>query len=246
MISVDCFLSRVVQICNEQPQYAKGHSGADGYCDCIGLIIGAIRRAGGQWHGTHGSNYAARNEVDQLRKVVNSGTLVPGELVFKSKEPGESGYDLPKTYKKDLRDYYHVGVVVSVTPLRIYHMTMPRPQIDTKTGKWAWHGWPIKVAKEGEKPMETLYQAEVVGGGALNMRTDKDRSAQLIMQIPEGACVDVLSEEAGGVWCVVRYRGRQGYVMAEYLSRSGETVQVPKKALEAIYDQLGDWLGLRG
>ena len=246
MVAVRDFLARVVEICSESPAYAKGHSGSDGLCDCIGLIIGAIRRAGGQWHGMHGSNYAARNEVEQLQKITHSGTLIPGELVFKAYEPGEKGYDLPARYKKDLRDYYHVGVVVSASPLRIYHMTTPCPKIDTKLGKWAWHGWPTKIAREGEIPMGETYQAIVIGGGALNMRKEPKRSSQLIRQIPEGAVVDVLSVSADGAWGTVEYRGSRGYAMMEYLSREGEKIEVPKKKLEEIYDMLGDWLGRRG
>ena len=245
MVNVKDFLSRVVEICDEGPAYQKGHSGSDGLCDCIGLIIGAIRRAGGQWHGTHGSNYAARNEVEQLQRTDHPRTLIPGELVFKSKEPGEKGYDLPSTYKKDLRDYYHVGVVVSVSPLRIYHMTTPKPRIDTKLGTWAWHGWPKKIAK-GEIPMgETMYQAIVING-ALNMREEASRGSRLIRQIPEGAMVDVYKVQEDGAWGMVGYRGSKGYVMMEYLSKTGEMIQVPKQKLEEIYDQLGDWLGLRG
>lgn len=249
MVGVREFLARVVEICGEPQGYKKGHSGDDGFCDCIGLIIGAIRRAGGRWSGTHGSNYAARYEVEKLEKIAQSGTLIPGELVFKSREPGEKGYDLPAKYTGDLRDYYHVGVVVSATPLRIYHMTTPCPQVDTKLGKWAWHGWPVKIAKEkGEKPKmdEVIYQAIVIGGGALNMREGPSRNAKLIRSIPQGAMVDVYQVNEDGTWGVVGYRGTQGYVMMEFLSRDGEKIQVPKKKLEEIYDQLGDWLGLRG
>ena len=245
MVGVSDFLARVVEIHDEGPGYQLGHSGSDGLCDCIGLIIGAIRRAGGQWHGTHGSNYAARNEVEQLQRITHSGTLIPGELVFKAREPGEAGYALPARYKKDTRDYYHVGVVVSATPLRIYHMTTPKPKIDKQLGKWAWHGWPTKIAREGEIPMGETYQATVVGGG-LNMRTEPRRDSQLIRQIPDGATVEVISVSADGTWGSVEYRGTRGYVMMEFLSREGEMVDVPKKKLEEIYDMLGDWLGLRG
>lgn len=246
MVSVKEFLARVVEICAEGPGYELGHSGSDHLCDCIGLVIGAIRRAGGQWHGTHGSNYAARNEVKQLQRIQHSGTLIPGELVFKSREPGEKGYSLPARYKGDLRDYYHVGVVVSATPLRIYHMTSPKPQVDTRLGKWAWHGWPKKIAKEGEIPMGETYQAIVIGGGALNMRKEPSRSAQLIQQIPDGATVTVTSVGSDGKWALIEYRGSTGYVMMEYLNKNGEMIQVPKQEVQKIYDTLGDWLGLRG
>ena len=152
-VNVLDFIARAMEIYNESPGDEHGHCGNDGLCDCIGLVIGAIRRAGGQWHGMHGSNYAARNEMVSLEKIVHSGTLVPGEVVYKAKSPDDSGYDLPDRYKTgtDLRDYYHVGVVVSATPLRICHMTTPKPKIDTTIGKWAWHGRLKKSTTEGRR-----------------------------------------------------------------------------------------------
>ena len=89
--------------------YKLGHDGSDGLCDCIGLIIGAWRMAGNKWPWTHGSNYTARYLTKNLGK---DQPLNLGDLVFKGKQPGDSGYHLPDQYKKgtDLTDYYHVGV----------------------------------------------------------------------------------------------------------------------------------------
>ena len=58
MIQLSDFLTQIAAIAAESPSYRLGGDGSDGTCDCVGLIIGAIRRAGGQWAGTHGSNYA--------------------------------------------------------------------------------------------------------------------------------------------------------------------------------------------
>lgn len=62
-ISLNTFLLKADEIAEEKPSYQLGHDGSDGKCDCIGYIIGAIRRSGGSWKGTHGSNYSARNEM---------------------------------------------------------------------------------------------------------------------------------------------------------------------------------------
>ena len=147
MITASDLISRAEQIVSENPSYRSGGSGTDGTCDCIGLIIGAIRRAGGSWPGIHGSNYAARKETDYLLPLSGTGDLKPGEIVFKAREPGKSGYSLPSRYKKggkyyngDLRDYYHIGLVESAAPLRIRHMTSPRAKMDRTLGKWAFHG----------------------------------------------------------------------------------------------------------
>ena len=150
MISLNEFLAAVEEIAAENPRYRKGGSGFDGSCDCIGLIIGALQRCGGKWSGIHGSNWAARNATDGLKRIVSNADLEVGELVFKAKAPGQSGYDLPDRYKKDpdRNDYYHVGVVLSVYPLRIRHMTTPSAKVDTKIGAWSHHGWCSLVKKE--------------------------------------------------------------------------------------------------
>lgn len=248
MVRVNDFLSRVEEIAAEEPGYEHGHWGQDHLCDCIGLIIGAIRRAGGQWRGIHGSNYAARCEVIKLAPVEDPRKLEPGELVFKAYEPGTGGYKLPSRYDPggeyyngDLRDYYHVGVVISANPLRIRHMTTPKPKMDTSISKWKYHGWLKKVSKG-----DIMTQEAIVTGGTLNMRKDASKGSGLIMQIPNGACVEVLDNQ--GDWCQIKYKGWIGYVMTQYLDLSGkgETISVPKADLEAMYDIIGDWLGLRG
>jgi len=152
-IPVSTFLERVEEIAREKPRYRKGGSGKDGTCDCIGLIIGALRRAGATWTGIHGSNYAARKEATDLREIRSASELQPGELVFKHTRPGQKSYDLPARYRKDgsaysgdLLDYYHVGVVLSASPLRICHVTGTGAELDTSLGKWSHHGWCKSVA----------------------------------------------------------------------------------------------------
>lgn len=46
-IKLAAFLEQFETICATKPDYRIGGSGTDGTCDCIGLIIGAVRRAGG-------------------------------------------------------------------------------------------------------------------------------------------------------------------------------------------------------
>ena len=103
--------------------------------------------------------------------------------------------------------------------------------------------------------MKLTYRARVTGG-ALNLRVGTSVSSERICQIPDGAEVTV-TEDLGG-WSAVDYDGRSGFVMSRWLEEirpepDGETVSVPKTRLEAVYaalenayDELGDWLGLRG
>ncbi len=154
-IALSDFLARVEEIAGEKPTYRKGGSGKDGTCDCIGLVIGAVRRAGGTWSGLHGSNYAARSETVLPARIRSASDLKTGELVYKQYAPGEKGYDLPDRYRKggsaytgDLRDYFHVGVVMSASPLRILHVTGPGVQTDACLGSWSYHGWCARVDRE--------------------------------------------------------------------------------------------------
>ena len=52
-VTVDAFIRGLVAIEALQPRYQISGVGLNGECDCIGLIIGAIMRAGGEWRGTH-------------------------------------------------------------------------------------------------------------------------------------------------------------------------------------------------
>lgn len=256
-VNVKKFLTEVEAIASEEPAYKLGHYGQDGLCDCIGLIIGAIRRAGGEWRGTHGSNYAARKEVVALHPIYGSGELQPGEVVFKAYEPNQGGYNLPakylpggESYTGDLRDYYHVGVVISSAPLRIRHMTTPKPKMDTKLGKWSFHGMLKKVNMQEEEP-GTMERVIISGGDVsapIRMRKAASTGASVVAEIPQGSEAVLL--EGGGVWNQIAWMGQSGYVMSKFVNRPGASdgnmVSVPEAELEKIYDLIGDWLGRRG
>jgi len=169
-------------------RYENGGDGTGGKCDCIGLIIGAWRLAGNKWPWTHGSNYAARNRVNNFRTVNGTGDLHPGDLVFKGRMPGSEGYSLPTKYKSsgDLTDYYHVGVVMSVAPLLIMHCTSVEGGIkkDGSIGKWRYAGELNLLESDtggGENMNEYLYRAMVVAGSGktVNMRKDADKNAKV-------------------------------------------------------------------
>lgn len=199
--------------------YESGGDGSDdGGCDCIGLIIGAVRLAGGSWPWTHGSNYAARYRIRGLRSIRNASTLEKDEIVFKAKEPGEPGYDLPPKYKGsgDLNDYYHVGVVTNVNPLVITHCTGVEGGIkrDNTLGQWEYAGWLDQVQKDGgEEPVSKQYK---VVGGTLFLRRGPSQQSGVLKRIPNGSIVTALDEEKDG-WLYVDYEGTLGYCMAKYL-----------------------------
>lgn len=241
-VALSGFLQQVRQIAAEGPKYRLGGYARDGTCDCIGLTIGAIRRAGGEWKGTHGSNYAARYEMDDLRRVTTAD-LRPGWQVLKAKEPGASGWKLPGRYAghADQRDYYHAGVVTGVDPLEITHSTgTGKPssiKVDTRLGAWGWGG-PLKkvrygVAAEAQDAAVTAPDATAAdavagmsgatvhtqNGGPLKLRAKPIKSCRLYWTIPCGAAVEVLQTDTGSDgWWKVRYGRRTGYCWNQYLA----------------------------
>ena len=141
--NLSAILSAVDAIQQEAPTYRLGGKAEDGTCDCIGLIIGALYRCGTKWPGIHGSNWAARNAMAWLKPVSCADDLAVGDVVYKAKAPGQAGYRLPDRYAAgpDLNDYYHVGVVRSISPLQIIHCTSPGGvKTDTRLGRWAYVG----------------------------------------------------------------------------------------------------------
>lgn len=142
-MTVSEFLAAIADIERTDPRYRLGGDGSNGTCDCIGLMIGACRRCGLRWPGIHGTNWTARNVTADLSPIRGSGSLRVGEMVFKQRKPGERRYALPGRYagSPDRLDYYHVGVVRSVSPLRIVHCTTPRIRTDTALRNWTYKGW---------------------------------------------------------------------------------------------------------
>lgn len=255
MIPLNTFLGCVRENESRIRGYESGHDGSDGYSDCIGLIIGAVKLAGGIWPGTHGSNWAARNAMSTFERIADASKMFLGEIVYKAKEPGEDGYSLPDRYKDsgDLRDYYHVGVVTGVDPLEITHCTSVPGGIafDTKMGNWRWGG-ELKYVdyKKGGTTMEPIYQAKVYAEGndyPVKMREQASTQSGILARIPQGTIVNVLgivgSDE--GDWGFILYGDQTGYMMNKFLiplsndgEADGETVTVPGADLKEWGDVL--------
>ena len=211
------FLAKVREIFNSNPKRREPGDGSDGTCDCIGLIIGAIRRMGLTWSGIHGCNWAARKEFVKLEKINSVSDLEVGDVVLKGRPKGHSKWDLPSRYRSggkyyngDLTDYYHAGVVDSVNPLQIRHMST-KMTIDTKLNHnknsvWNYHG-----------KLTILVKA---AGGTVNLRRTPSLKGALITRIPIGTTVDIIAP--GESWAKIKYSGVTGYMMAQFLDIVGD------------------------
>ena len=230
------FLFRVNQIANEQPKYEIGHDGSDGACDCIGLVKGALKRAGFSPGGLSGTNYAARNTIRGLKEIVSDSQLKISDVVLKSRDPDSTGYDLPEKYRKggkayngDLRDYYHIGVVTGVHPLRITHMTTPTAKVDTRLGRWNWFGQLPQLVNDGSggggEKVDVTATVKTPNGGPVNVRAGSGTSFKLVAKIPDGRTVRITLK--GDRWSRVEYSSDGGtlvgWVMNDYLIFDSET-----------------------
>lgn len=212
------YVQRVREIAQESPSYRSGGDGSDGTCDCVGLGIGALRRGGVAYNSLHGTNWAARHEAVNLRRITSADALRVGDNVLKAYEPGELGYALPDRYKNDAdqRDYYHMGVVVSVSPLVILHCTTPTVKTDKALGKWKYAFCWKQLTDDEEQPMSEIYKAVVTTKrDPLTLRNAPD--GDRIGKLPRGAVVSVMAESEG--WAYVSYGDTSGYCAAGYLTR---------------------------
>ena len=236
------FVSFVEKNANRVTHYEMGMDGQTGGCDCIGLIIGALRMGGVKWTGTHGSNYAARYETEAFRSVVHAENLCVGDVVYKAKEKGETGYHLPGKYEShpDTRDYYHVGVVTKVSPLVITHCSTGGIHRDSHPGAWKYAG----RLKQVEDGMFESYTACVhsENGGPVNLREKPDKQSRKIKAILSGTKLTVLGHPASG-WAEVCVQDVRGYMMRAFLRPEDTvTLQLPRSAAEQLYQALKTFL----
>lgn len=227
-MNLNDFLGAVAAIKALNPRYQLGHTGDDGACDCIGLVIGAVERCGAKWSGVHGSNWWARHYTSGLMRVMDADDLNLGDLVYKARAPGASGYDLPDRYKDDpdKLDYYHVGVVTGVHPLEITHCTkgggVDGITVDTKLGKWTYKGqltlldgYSTTDDREDDGMMMMTATVYAANGGEVNLRKAPSKSGALIQRVPTGQAVTVVSQADG--WAQIVVNGVTGYMMDMYL-----------------------------
>ena len=241
-MTVTNFLAAVEQIADVRPAYLKGHSGADGYCDCIGLVIGALRHCGILWTGTHGTNWAARHAVTALRPVTHASDLSLGDLVFRAFHPWDPDWSLPSAYSgdPDQLDYYHVGVVTGVSPLKITHMTSPSIRRDTSLSRWTHTARLTCLSTATNKGDDLLMHATVTSedGNPVKLRSSPDTDHPYLEKLPVGASVYVISKAPD--WTHVMSDTRIGYIMTKFLVFEDAPTTDPDYADDDTFDYDAD------
>lgn len=232
MISASKFAARVEQIADRDLTYKIGGVGKNGVCDCIGLIMGAMYELGHKKYDLHSTNYFARYQTLEMKRVDQKRAYV-GQILYKAREDTDdmNARYLPggRYYTGDLLDYYHVGVVTRINPLRVIECTeyseVSGIVVSASLKGWEYEGKlrDVSYAFEKDEPTEeteenvmALYQAKVITQeDPLTLRNAPD--GDRIGKIPRGTIVDVLAED--GEWAYVRHDGVSGYAASKYLEK---------------------------
>lgn len=117
-IAVSAILSSFQRMRREGWSFKLGVA-KEGCVDCSGAFVYTYAQYNQSIY--HGSNRIAREYVVELipyETAKSQGRIIPGMAAFRSRQPGQSYYDLPDEYKPggshyngDLTDYNHIGLV---------------------------------------------------------------------------------------------------------------------------------------
>lgn len=205
-------------------------------------------RENGVTFSTGGTNYSVRKQIENFRSISSASDLRKGDVVFKKRAPGDAYYDLPPRYQNggadyngDLNDYYHIGTVYSVNPLKIIHMTDPSAKVDDKIGKWSCAGnWksqfisdspepepgpspePGPEPEPGPQPTPTpepdpkVMYVYAENGKPVNMRKRANLNAALVDKVPVGTQIEWLKDNGSG-WAYIRFGKKYGWMMEKFM-----------------------------
>lgn len=225
--------------------YRNGGTAGDGTCDCVGLIMAALRKLEDRRFELHGSNYFARRQTEDLREISSADELRIGDVVFKARMPSDSRWDLPERYRAggrydngDSLDYYHIGAVTGIAPLEITHCTDVAGGIarDNKQGGWRYAARVKGVTCMTEEKIQTAepedmedteeMEGPVIPRGMYTVVTPDIKPVRFrklpstlsdtLMKLPYGTRVRVIGDVAG-CWARVEYAGLSGYIMLKFL-----------------------------
>ena len=236
IVTISQFVESVRRIADSRPVYRTGGTGADGTCDCIGLVMGALKKE----YPLHSTNYFARFQTRNLQPIAGADALRIGDLLYKARaDQGglNERYLTGGRYDTgDRMDYYHAGVVLETDPLLIVHCTQTDDAngiaFDRKADGWDYAGQPADV--EPEQPETQGWEAVVRAGSgsSVNLRSGPSITAARLSRIPLDTAVRVLKEN--GEWAQIRTPdGRTGYMMKRYLNRALPELEKRVAALES-------------
>lgn len=264
-VSAAAYVKEVYAIYNEKPKYEIGHDGSDGKCDCIGMVRGALKRAGAtDVTNMRGTNQAARESIRNLSVIEYVSALRIGDVVLKTRPKDDAEMPLPDKYRKGGNEYdpnvgetnfTHIGTITSKSPLEITHMTSPTAKKDISIKGWSYFGklpWvdddPEPSPEPTPEPPPEPITATVVAehGKTVKMRAKPSTKCSLYWDVP--ILSTVLVNEIGKEWSNITYTGQTGWMMTKFLAFVGclFTVHVPNlsevQAQALLSEYPGSWM----
>ena len=187
--------------------YACPGSNDERGIDCSGMFVRAFRLQGRRIY--HGSNTIWRKHLSEKGRIRSAADLKPGMAVFKWKP------DTPAKFRDDEGDFCHIGLVTSVSPLRIVHASTEGMKVkaDRKIGKWQYWG---VLAETDLAPQEIVpEQAAALPVDALLRRGDRGEDVKALQRALRHIGYDL---EIDGVFgritleCVKSFQGSNSLV----------------------------------
>ena len=187
--------------------YACPGSNDERGIDCSGMFVRAFRLQGRRIY--HGSNTIWRKHLSEKGRIRSAADLKPGMAVFKWKP------DTPAKFRDDEGDFCHIGLVTSVSPLRIVHASTEGMKVkaDRKIGKWQYWG---VLAETDLAPQEIVpEQTAALPVDALLRRGDRGEDVKALQRALRHIGYDL---EIDGVFgritleCVKSFQGSNSLV----------------------------------
>lgn len=204
-----------------------------GNVDCSGAFVYAYKQYGKNIY--HGSNRIARVEAVQLLPISEAK---PGMAAFKARNPGDSRYNLPSSYKKgakyyngDLRDFYHIGLV-SERGTVLNAQSSATGFVESKIDSWTCVAY-LKQVDYGDDAVDdstenstedTSTAKESIpavvtaeSGKTVNLRATGSLKGMILERVPVGTTVEILDETDD--WALVNSGKYIGFMRTTFLKK---------------------------
>ena len=182
--------------------------------DCSGLFSWAFKQLGGYMY--HGSDtmfrkYTTSNGALKKGQRTDGQELKPGTAVF--------------TYDKAEGKYGHVGLYIGNGLVIEAAGTIEGVITSKVNGKWTFWG-ELKGVDYGSEPVPVPAGKAIVTGINVALREGPSTSTGVIVRITTGTIVDI-AKIVG--WTYVRYGGKYGFMMNEFIEIDPESIKVTGK-----------------
>ena len=203
--------------------YASPGSNDERGIDCSGMFVRAYRLQGERIY--HGSNTIWRKHLSEKGRIRSAADLKPGMAVFKWKP------DTPAKFRDDEGDFCHIGLVTSVSPLRIVHASTEGMKVkaDRKIGKWQYWGVLAAADMTANAPADAAAPADHLPTDALLRRGDRDNDVRELQRALRSIGYDL---EIDGVFGRITQECVKSFQATHNLERDGVVGPLTWSALQ--------------